>query len=279
MTSGVFAAVIFAALLHAGWNAIIKFGEDKFQGMVLLSVAHGVIGAGMIMVFPAPSPAALGWLAASVGFHLWYKAFLTGAYHRGDLSRVYPIARGTAPLVVLGISALLLSDTLRLIEACGIVAVGLGIFMMARGVFANREAATLVPFALMAALGTAGYSISDGMGARLSGSVSGYVGWLFFLDACLFTGWGIARRGRGLLPRNWRVLTLGLFAGMASVGAYWIAVWAMTKAPIAIVTALRETSVLFAVLIGVVFLGETADRTKILAACVILAGIVIMRAF
>jgi len=167
MTIGVLLAVLFAALLHASWNAIIKFGDDKFQGMVLLSVAHGIIGLIMVLVFPMPSISALPWLAASVAFHLWYKFFLSSAYERGDLSRVYPIARGAAPMMVLIFSGLFLSDVLDVKEIAGIVAVGVGILIMARGVFANGETVTLLPFALASAVGTAGYSIADGMGARV----------------------------------------------------------------------------------------------------------------
>lgn len=277
MTIGVLAAVLCAAVLHASWNAIIKFGDDKFQGMVLLSVAHGVIGLAMIAVFPVPAPAAVPWLAASVAFHLWYKFFLSSAYERGDLSRVYPIARGAAPMLVLIISGLFLSDVITVKEVIGIVAVGIGILILARGVFTSGEAVALLPFALASALGTAGYSITDGMGARASGDASGYVGWLFFLDAFLFTIWGIQRRGWAVFPNKTKVWVLGFAAGAASVLAYWIAVWAMTLAPIALVAALRETSVMFAVLIGIVFFGEKADRGKLAASAIIIAGVLFMR--
>jgi drug/metabolite transporter (DMT)-like permease len=277
MTIGVLAAVLFAAMLHASWNAIIKFGDDKFQGMVLLSVAHGLIGLLMILAFPMPAPAAWPWLAASVGFHLWYKFFLSSAYERGDLSRVYPIARGFAPMLVLIISGLFLSDIISTREVIGIIAVGVGILILARGVFTQGETVALLPFALASAVGTAGYSITDGLGARASGDASGYVGWLFFLDAFLFTVWGIARRGWAVFPRSASIWGLGLVAGTASVLAYWIAVWAMTIAPIALVAALRETSVMFAVLIGILFFNEKADKGKLLASAVIIAGVMIMR--
>ena len=277
MSMGVLLAVLCAAGLHASWNAIIKFGDDKFQGMVLLSVAHGVIGLMMIAVFPMPALAAIPWLIASVGFHLWYKFFLSSAYERGDLSRVYPIARGSAPMLVLLISALFLSDVISGKEVAGIVAVGIGILILARGVFTSGETVSLLPFALASAVGTAGYSITDGMGARVSGDASGYVGWFFFLDAFLFTVWGIQRRGLSVFPKKTKVWVLGFVAGLASVAAYWIAVWAMTIAPIALVAALRETSVMFAVLIGIFFFGEKADMGKLLAAVVIIAGVLIMR--
>ncbi|WP_069301536.1 EamA family transporter [Neptunicoccus sediminis] len=277
MSVAVFAAVLFAALLHASWNAIVKFGEDKFQGMVLLSISHGLIGLVMIAVFPAPARESWWLLAGSVLCHLIYKSFLTIAYMRGDLSRVYPIARGTAPMIVLGVSLLILPDVVTGTQVGGILLVGLGIVLMAKGVFTHGEERALIPYALMAAIGTAGYSLFDGMGARASGHASGFVAWLFFLDAFLFTLGGLALRGRAVLPRSGRVWALGMVAGLASVVAYWIAVWAMTVAPIAVVTALREVSVLFAVLIGIFFFKDRADAGKLLAAVVIVLGVIAIR--
>lgn len=277
MTLGVLVAVLFAAVLHASWNAIIKFGDDKFQGMVLLSVAHGFIGLAMIVVSPLPTMAAIPWLAASVALHLWYKFFLSSAYERGDLSRVYPIARGAAPMMVLIISGLFLSDVITGREVTGIIAVGVGILVLARGVFTNGETVALLPFALASAVGTAGYSIADGLGAREYGDPTGYLGWLFLIDAVLFTLWGVQRRGMAVFPKETKVWVLGFAAGVISILAYWIAVWAMTQAPIALVVALRETSVIFAVLIGILFFGEKADRGKVIATTIILGGILFMR--
>ena len=277
MTAFVFVAVLIAALLHACWNAIIKFGDDKLQGMVLLSVAHGLIGLILIAIFPIPSKESWWLLAGSVLFHLMYKTFLTFAYMRGDLSRVYPIARGTAPMIVLVISLIALSDVMLASQIFGIVLVGLGITLMAWGVFAHGEERALVPYALLAAVGTAGYSVFDGLGARASGTVSGYIGWLFFLDAFLFTVGGVAIKGHAVLPKSVKIWMLGLIAGVCSVAAYWIAVWAMTLAPIALVTALREVSVLFAVLIGVLFFKDKAMVGKIFAGLVIVAGVIAIR--
>ena len=277
MTAFVFVAVLIAALLHACWNAIIKFGDDKLQGMVLLSVAHGLIGLILIAIFPIPSKESWWLLAGSVLFHLMYKTFLTFAYMRGDLSRVYPIARGTAPMIVLVISLIALSDVMLASQIFGIVLVGLGITLMAWGVFAHGEERALIPYALLAAVGTAGYSVFDGLGARASGTVSGYIGWLFFLDAFLFTVGGVAIKGHAVLPKSVKIWMLGLIAGVCSVAAYWIAVWAMTLAPIALVTALREVSVLFAVLIGVLFFKDKAMVGKIFAGLVIVAGVIAIR--
>ena len=277
MSFGVFVAVLFAAFLHAAWNAIVKSGTNKLQGMVLLSVAHAIIGLAMIIAFPLPDRASLIWLAVSVVLHLIYKTFLTLAYQKGDLSRVYPISRGTAPVMVLIISLLFLNDEFNKWQIAGVVLVGFGILMMARGVFAHGERRDLLPYALVAAMGTAGYTLADGIGARVSLHPSAFVGWVFVLDAVLFTSWALAFKGTKVLPREPRVWALGLIAGSASVAAYWIAVWAMTVAPIALIATLRETSVLFAVLIGIVFLKEKFDRGKVFAAMVIVSGVVLMR--
>ena len=277
MTLSVFIAVLFAAILHASWNAIIKFGEDKLQGMVLLSIAHGVIGLFMLILSPLPNITAWPWLIASVGFHLWYKLFLTSAYERGDLSRVYPIARGAAPLLVLFLSSIFIIDTITNKDIFAVIAIGVGIFILGIGVFKNKETVALLPFALCSAIGTAGYSITDGLGARAAGDVTSYIGWLFFLDTVVFILYAFFRKGLNILPKKSSVWVLGLIAGSASVLAYWIAVWAMTIAPIALVAALRETSVLFAVLIGVFFFKDSMGKSKIIASLIIVIGIIISR--
>ncbi|GHA51711.1 peptide ABC transporter permease [Amylibacter ulvae] len=277
MSFSVFSAVIFAAFLHAAWNGAVKFGADKLQGMVLLSIAHGLIGLIMIWQFAPPAKPAWGLLAISVLFHLIYKFCLTGAYERGDLSRVYPIARGLAPMIVLVIGFFILPDEIKSNHVVGVLLVGCGILLLARGVFTMGESRALLPFAIGSAIGTAGYSLSDGMGARLSGDVSGYVGWLFFFDAIIFTVWGTWRRGFSVIPLAPKTLGLGLAAGAMSVGAYWIAVWAMTIAPIALVTGLRETSVMFAILIGFLLMGEKIDKGKMIAALVIMLGVIVTR--
>ncbi len=179
--------------------------------------------------------------------------------------------------MVLIASLLFLNDNFTQWQITGVIVVGLGILLMARGVFTHGEQRDLLPLALAAAMGTAGYTLADGIGARVSMHPSAFIGWVFVLDASTFTLWALAFKGRKVLPHDPRIWALGLFAGAASVAAYWIAVWAMTVAPIALVATLRETSVLFAVLIGVLFLKEKSDRGKIIAAFVIVSGVVLMR--
>ncbi len=277
MSPAVFFAVLAAAMMHAGWNALLKLGGDRFQGMMLISICQGLFGAALVSVEGLPASVAWPWLAASVAIHTGYNLFLVGAYNRGDLSRVYPIARGAAPLMVAVAGLVVLTDRVSGPEFVGIALVGVGVMLMARGVRSAGEAMTLVPFALGSAACTAAYSIVDGIGGRASGNPSSYTGWLFLIDGMVMAGIGLGWRGAAAMPRQGRLWRNGLAAGFLSFSAYWIVIWAMTRAPIQLVTALRETSVLFAVLIGVVFLGERAHPSKLLAGAVIAAGVVAMK--
>ena len=277
METTAFLAVLFAAFLHASWNAIIRAGGNRFQGMLLLTTSQGLMGLAMVFFLPMPSGAVWLWLLASGALHAGYKMFLAAAYKHGDLSRVYPIARGVAPMLVVIAGVFFLSDRLATKEYGGIALIGVGIIMMARGVFSKGEARIMIPFALGSAACTAGYSMVDGLGARVAGNATQFIAWMFIFDALLFSAATLATSG----PRHYRATlktwAIGGFAGALSLITYWIVVWAMTIAPIALVTALRETSVLFAVIIGIVVLKEKASVGKVLAALVIVTGIVIIR--
>ncbi|MEY1554685.1 EamA family transporter [Yoonia sp. R2331] len=277
MSFWVLVAVLFAAFLHATWNAIIKQGTSKMTSMLILTLVQGVLGLCIAQTRAFPSAEVWLWLLASGVFHSGYKLFLAYAYEQGDLSRVYPIARGAAPMVVLAISALFLSDIMGGWEYAGILVLGTGILLMAQGVWGAGERIRLVPLALGSAVMTAGYSLVDGLGARVAGDATMYVAWLFVLDALFFTPVCVALRGRGVFVADRNAWTLGAVAAFASYGAYAIAVWAMTQAPIALVAALRETSILFAVLIGWLAFGERLGRQKALAAALIVGGVVLTR--
>lgn len=277
MTIGVFFAVLGAAFLHASWNALIKTGTSKQSAMLILAICQAGIGVIIALWRGWPVAAAWPWLLGSGVIHMFYQLFLSYAYEHGDLSRVYPIARGAAPMIVLALSSLFLADTITSQEFAGIVVLGAGILLMAHGVFKDGESRKLLPFALGSAVATAGYSITDGMGARAAGDPVLYVGWLMIVAGAFYVPVAIAIKSTSLLratPRGW---AMGLLAGALSLGAYSIAVWAMTKAPIAVVAAVRETSILFAVLIGWLVFGERMTSSKGLAAVVIVAGVVLTR--
>ena len=277
MSISIFLSVIAAGLLHACWNAIIKFGSNKVTAMLLLTLVQAAIGVIVALGRDFPQGQVWFWLIGSGIFHSFYKLFLAYAYEQGDLSRVYPIARGAAPMLVMLVGALILSDVMNIMQYSGIILLGLGILLMARGAFTSNESRRLVPLAIGSAMATAGYTIIDGMGARVGGDAVTYVAWLFIFDALLFTPVVVLLHGTSVLrasPKDWM---FGSIAATGSYSAYAISVWAMTKAPIALVAALRETSILFAVLIGWLFFGDKFDKTKIFAVLLIVAGVMVTR--
>ena len=277
MTILVFCAVLIAAMLHAGWNALVKTGDNKHTGMLILTLAHAFIGLSLIPFLPFPQGEVWLWLLASGILHMFYQLFLGFAYERGDLSRVYPIARGGAPMIVLVISLLFGIDTLTGFELWGILVLGLGIVIMAQGVFLSGEDRKLIPMAIGSACATAGYSLVDGLGARAMGDALAYVSWLLIFSALFYTPTILALRGHSVWPQNIRQISVGLLAGLASFTAYAIVVWAMTEAPISLVTALRESSILFAMIVGWIFFRDKMGPVKILAGIVIGIGITLTR--
>ncbi len=277
MSSTVLFAVLGAALLHASWNALIKQGGNKLTGMLILTLVQGGMGALIAVTRAMPTAEVWLWLVVSGVAHAAYKLFLSYAYEQGDLSRVYPIARGAAPMMVAIFGVFYLNDTLRPIEYMGIIGIGFGILLMARGVFSSGESRRLLPFALGSAVATASYSIIDGLGARVAGDAVMFVAWMFVFDALIFTSGALFLRGRTIFKATGRQWLVGSVAALASYGAYAVAVWAMTQAPIALVTSIRETSILFAILIGWLVFDEKMHKGKIIAALLIVAGVILTR--
>lgn len=278
MSLGVFAALLAAALLHAGWNAVVKVGLDRFSSVLLLGLVQGGIALLLLPLFGLPPAAAWLWVAGSAALHSGYKIFLIRAYSHGDLSQVYPLARGTAPMIVAIVGALFLGETPSLVRVVAILAIAGGIMRMAGG---GRQGERLSRTALLWALGTAGftasYTLADGVGARIAGEASAFTLAMFVLDGLFMLGFGLVARGGkavAALAPAWRS---GIAAGAMSLGSYWIAISAFTQAPLAMVAALRETSVLFAMLIAFLLLGERIAPRRWAAAGLILAGIVLMR--
>ena len=277
MSLWVMLAVLGAAFLHALWNSLLKVGTSRMGAMVILSMGEIPIGLAVVMARPPLDWSVAPWVIAAGCAHFFYKLFLTYAYERGDLSRVYPIARGSAPLMVGLVSPFFLPDVITPVEFAGIAVLGLGILLMAQGVFANGENRRLIPYALGSACATATYTLIDGQGARVSGDAVAYIAWVFVADGLFFAGGMLAWTGLAVLPRQRKAWGVGMIAAAASFGAYAVSVWAMTIAPIAVVAALRETSILFAVMIGWLVFGEKMTRGKALAALVIVGGVMLTR--
>ncbi len=270
-------AVLGAAFLHAAWNGLVRTGASRVQVMMILSAVQGLIGLALTLARPLPGADVWPWLLASGLVHSAYKAFLTFAYEHGDLSRVYPLARGTAPMIVLAVGGAFLGDRLTAHEMTGVLILGLGILTLASGVFTEGESRRLLPYALGAAVATAGYSMIDGQGARVAGDATLFVAWMFVLDGVVFAALMTGLRGPGAWPGAPRVWVTGALGAAASYASYQIVVWAMTQAPIALVAALRETSTVFGVLIGWLVFGERLGRAKVLATLMIVAGVIVTR--
>ena len=280
MDAFVFFAVLAAAAFHAGWNALLKVRLAPLTTISLISAACGIVVLPLVAFVDLPEAGAWPFIFMSLALHLVYYIALAEAYRFGDLSQVYPIARGTAPLITALGAALWLGEPLGLVGWLGVVLLGAGIMALAirrRGpgldVFHGRS----VAFALLTAATIAAYTLVDGTGARIGPSPAPYIVWLFLLDGVMMAAFGLLRMPAAMIQgakSSWRMVLAG---GALSTAAYALAIWAMTVAPIALVAALRETSVLFAALIGIVFLREPVYGLRIIAGCVVLAGIVLLR--
>ncbi len=278
MTGDVVAVVLAAALLHAGWNAVVRIAGDRLAVMGLIAAGHTLCALAMLPFVVLPDAAALPWLAASVALHVGYKLFLAEAYRDGDLGQVYPVARGTAPLLVTGVSLLWLDEPLAPQTLAAVAVIALAVASLAlRGGAPLRDNPRPMLFALGTAVFIASYTVVDGLGARIAGDPHGYVAWLFLGDGVLTVAVVLAVRRRAALSLMRDQALPGLCGGAMSVAAYWLVIWAMTVAPIAPVAALRETSVIFATLIGGLFLGEGFGRRRLFAALAVCVGLVLMR--
>lgn len=275
----VFGAVLFAAACHASWNAGLKLRLDPFRTITLIAIASAVVALPALPFVGFPPAAAWPWVIASVVLHLGYYIGLTEAYRTGDMGQVYPIARGSAPLMTAGMSTVFLGEQLGAIGWGGIILLIFGIFLIS--LHGGRDLAKLdrraVGFALFTAVTICGYSLVDGIGARTAGSAHSYSVMLFLLDGIMMAIFGALRNGKRTITDmtgHWKAAFIG---GTLSLAAYWIAIWAMTVAPIALVAALRESSVLFGAVIAVVFLKEPLRASRIIAACLIVAGLILIR--
>ncbi|MGB8637873.1 MAG: EamA family transporter, partial [Pseudolabrys sp.] len=275
----VFIAVLFAAACHAGWNALIKVGLDPLSTTTLISIGSGIVALAFAPLVGMPASEAWPWLFASVVIHLVYFASLIESYRTGDLGQVYPIARGSAPLMTAAVTSIFVGEKLSALGWTGIVALVTGVLLLsARG---GRHLAEIdrraIGFALFTALTICAYSVVDGIGARLSANPNGYSVWLFIGIAGVMVPYALYRDGRDVIPAMQRFWMRGFAGGALQVLSYGIAIWAMTAAPIAIVATLRETSVLFGAAIAVVVLKEPLRAVRVMAACLIVCGLVLIR--
>jgi uncharacterized membrane protein len=265
--------VLLAAFLHAVWNALVKTAADRM--LVMSAVAGTQCLAGALALFFVPLPDPAGWpaIALSTLLHYFYYAFLLQAYKFGDLSQVYPLARGLAPLLVAVGAALFAGERLTLPAAAGVVITSAGIVSIAffQGATLKRNHKALF-FALGTGAIIAAYTVADGIGVRLSGNPFSYMVWLFFFEFPIVIFTILRRKGR--LISAWRIEWKAFVGtGLCSLLAYALVIYSVAFAPIASVSALRESSVIMAALIGTFLLGERPWQQRVAAAVVVAGGV------
>jgi drug/metabolite transporter (DMT)-like permease len=277
MSSGVFLAVLCAALLHAAWNALVKVSADSLVLLAMLKITTTVVALLSAPFIAVPSSEVWPYIAASVAIHTAYFLFLTVSFRFGDLSEVYPLSRGVAPLLVAGFAIAGLGETLEPAAGLALLLICCGIMSL---VFSGKRAVGQ-PKAVMAALATgafiAGYTVVDGAGARLTGDALGYILWLNVFNGLPIIAIAMLVRGRALIPQARRVWRMGALSAIIALLAYWIVLWAGMHAPLALVAAVRETSIVFALMFGAFFLKEKVDLRKIASVFVTLAGAALLR--
>ena len=277
LTWPVFAAVLAGALLHASWNALVKSSQDKAMDTAVIHLIGSLIALPVLFIVGLPPVAAWPFIAASTVIHIAYYIALTGAYKHGDLGLTYPLMRGTAPLLVALSASAALGETLSPLAWAGVVGVSCGV--LALGLTRHAmDSPRAVGFALTNAVVIALYTVVDAWGVRASGNALQYVMALFALDGWPFALIVFARRGGTVVwPYARERWPVGVLGALASFGSYGIALWAMTRAPVATVAALRETSVLFAAFIGTWFLREAFTLQRALGTAVIVGGVMALR--
>ena len=278
MSLEITAAVLLAAALHAGWNALIKISGDRVAVMAVVTLAGSLLSLPFLAFVEAPDPASWPLLALTILLHTAYHIFLPIAYDHGDLGQVYPMARGSAPLLVTVGAVVLAGEVLEPLALVAVICLAVGVmtltFDKATGIVRKPKA---VVFALATGVCIASYTLVDGLGARQAGSVLGYAVWLTiggglltFLIAVTWKGdevWRVARAN----------LVTGLAGGAMQIGAYWIIVWALALAPMGMVSALRETSVLFAAVISTFVLKEGFGVWRFVSAVLVSFGLLLGR--
>jgi drug/metabolite transporter (DMT)-like permease len=277
MDAVVFVAVLAAAACHAGWNAVIKGGGDPLLTTAIVTICAGIVGLLLVPFVGLPDPAAWPWVAASVAVHALYFGALIEAYRYGDLGQIYPIARGSAPLMTAAATTAIIGERIGAAGWGGVVLLAAGVLLISlRGdlVRFNRQG---VGFALLTAVTICLYTVVDGIGARVSGQPSAYTAALFVGCSIVMLVYVVVRRGFRAFASLGPQLPAGLAGGAMQLVSYGVAIWAMTVAPIAIVAALRETSVLFGALIAVIVLKEHVSPARAFAALLIVAGLAMLR--
>ena len=275
MSLTTFCIVLLGAALHATWNAIVKGGNDKLLTTALVAGAAALLAMIALPFLPLPAPASWLCIAASTLFQIGYFILLARTYLIADMSQAYPLMRGTAPLIVAIAGVSFLRESLAPLAWLGVLIICAGILGMA--VTKRPGQSRGVSLALLNAVVIAGYTMIDGAGVRRSGTPAAYTLWIFLLTGIPLVLWAFVTRKWAFsryVAMNWHY---GIIGGFGTVASYGLALWAMTQAPVTVISALRETSILFGTIISGVVLKERVDRARITAACTIAAGAIALR--
>ncbi|MGM4884872.1 DMT family transporter [Hyphomicrobiales bacterium] len=274
MSATVIALALFAAVLHATWNAFLRSGADRLWTVTVMGLAMALIAIPFAAIFPLPPSGAWPYLILSSCLQVGYSVFLVSAYRHGELGQVYPIVRGSVPLLVTLGGLVFAGEHLTLLAMVGVVLVALGIMSLSLG--RTRASTPSILFALLTGLFIASYATVDAIGVRISGNASTYAIWIFLIYGALMSATYVAMRGKLTLelrsPETWKAIG----GGMVSLIAYGAVIAAFALGPAGPITALRETSVVFAVLIGRVFLGEALTLRRVTACAIVALGAVFL---
>jgi len=274
------AVVLFGAALHAGWNALVRASANKFYDTVLIVIGAGAWTACLAPFMPLPAVASWPYLGASILIHVVYFSLVAFSYRSGELSFAYPIMRGTAPALSAIVIALVIGESPSLGGWAGVALISGGVLVLALESWrAGKLHASSTLFALTNACVIVIYTVIDGQGARLSGHAFSYTGWIFLGTAVLLFALSLATHGREMLKSIAPGWKRGLLGGASTLASYALALWAMTRAPIALVAALRETSVVFGVLIAAMFLKERVSRLRYASVLTVTAGAIAIKVF
>jgi drug/metabolite transporter (DMT)-like permease len=272
-----FVMVLCAAVVHALWNALIKTDGNRLALIKLMSLTQLALSLCLLPFVAMPAAECWPYLAASVIFSTAYMLSLNQAYEVGDLSLVYPLARGITPIIVALVSIFALGEQLSRISQFAILLIGAGITSLALTQGVGIDTRRPILLALRTGAFIAGYTIADGLGARVSGSVHGYMVWLSLLTSTLIVVAAHNLQPVGSPAISSRSRRAGIASVLLSYGSAWVVIWALTLAPIAMVSALRETGVIFAVVIGVLFLKEPLHLSRLASIMTTLVGTTILK--
>lgn len=269
--------VLLAALLHASWNALTKAGGDPLISVTIITATGGVCALPLLIWLPLPGPETWKWLWVSASIHYVYQLALVRTYQLGELSQVYPIARGLAPLGVACLAAIGAGEYLEPGQLVGLALASLAIISLGTGRVAGQSTKHAVGMAVLTAVLIGSYTYTDARGVRSVASAENFIGWSFFLGSVPMVLTTIVRRRSGGLAAWRRLGPLAIGGGLMATLGYAIALWALARAPMASVASLRESSVLFAALLGTRVLGDSFGRRRVVSAVVLVVGLILVQ--